>query len=188
MKPEHQSRMRTDVTQRILDSIDGGDDDSKRLQVLEDTLYFERLRLERKRLTKRDPDVKFYQQLGHGLHHASSAGQLDMLRSVIHRFLDEIMGHFEPKMYEWATRLAPSAMAGLLNSWETTGQQPKTGAGSPPQPPHQGRSRDRTQIVRARHLGGGANPCVQLGLYRAGVRRLSYGHAATHLRGGIKPV
>jgi glycerol-3-phosphate O-acyltransferase len=81
-----------------------------------DTLYCERQRLKRDRYPGEEKDVAYWRDIAQRLPKASDSLRVDMLRSSVERFTDEVMGHFDPRVYDIATRAMPPGLAVLLNS------------------------------------------------------------------------
>ena len=85
--------------------------------VLADTLYFERQRLER---APRDrvarEQRRFYRSLGQRLLKASSTEQVDLLRQTADRFAREVVGHFDPRVYAFTTRVIPVGAGLMVNA------------------------------------------------------------------------
>lgn len=85
-------------------------------EVVNETLYDERLRLSRVPETERTrADAAFYAEIRRELPHASEARHRTLLRAVIRHYVDEIAGHFDQRVYEVATRALPVGLAGLLH-------------------------------------------------------------------------
>jgi len=82
--------------------------------VLNETIFHEKRRLARARGA--DDDKKFYKQLAQQLPRASEAQLQRMLSSVVSRYIDEISGHFDPRIYQLATRVLPMGTGALLNA------------------------------------------------------------------------
>lgn len=82
--------------------------------VLNETMFHERRRLARARGV--EEDKKFYKQLAAQLPRASEAQLTRMLSSVVERYVSEIEGHFDPRIYQLATRVLPMGTGALLNA------------------------------------------------------------------------
>lgn len=82
--------------------------------VLNETIFHEKRRLARVRGA--EEDKKFYAALAHQLPRASEAELHRMLSSVVGRYVDEIEGHFDPRVYRLATRILPLGTGALLNA------------------------------------------------------------------------
>lgn len=85
--------------------------------LLADTLYFERQRLER---APRDrvarEQRRFYRTLGQRLLKSSSTEQVDLLRQTADRFAREVVGHFDPRVYAFTTRVLPLGAGLMVNA------------------------------------------------------------------------
>lgn len=82
--------------------------------VLNETIFHEKRRLARVRGA--DDDKKFYRQLAAQLPRASEAQLTRMLSTVVERYVSEIEGHFDPRIYQLATRVLPLGTGALLNA------------------------------------------------------------------------
>ncbi len=85
-------------------------------EVINETLYFERERLHEAGATPRDAEDKaFYGNARRKLPHAGDSAQRKLLNDIVGRYVEEICGHFDPKVYAAATKAVPVALTGLLN-------------------------------------------------------------------------
>ena len=114
MRAEHKDQVRSEVTARIVSRIAA--DPAALNEVLSDTLYHERRRLEKERYATESGDVGFWRAASKRLVASSTSGQRDLLSEVVTRFVNEIMGHFDPRVYSMATRVLPTGLGALLNS------------------------------------------------------------------------
>ncbi len=86
-------------------------------QALFDTLYEERIRLDTERdRSKARKQRAFYQRIRREALRASPNRQADLLKEVIEAFAEEVAGHFDPRVFALATRVAPPALSVLLNA------------------------------------------------------------------------
>lgn len=83
-------------------------------QVLNETLFHEKRRLAR--ANDRDDARAFYQDIAVRLARASDGELQRMLSSVVSRYIAEIEGHFNPRIYKLATRALPLGTGALLNA------------------------------------------------------------------------
>ena len=127
MQPKDQANVRSEVTHRLLEHISTSNDSDGVLNVIEDTLFHERMRLEKRAHSSRKAEQQFWSTVSQQILDATPTRQHALLQSIIDRFLEEIIGHFDPQMYKLATRMAPTAMAGLLNSldWKRIASNPR---------------------------------------------------------------
>ncbi len=89
--------------------------------VVNDALYHERHRLDTHRGSPTwKEDHVFWKKVSRRLSRASTRELRDILGSVIHRYLEEIIGNFDPKVYRVATKMIPYALSGLLNTMSPT--------------------------------------------------------------------
>ncbi len=118
MRPEDQPKIRSEVSSRLFDSVlaqTQRGDQHRLSEVINDNLYHELERLRRGDCDG-DPaaDKSFYMDLRRKLPHASDAQQQKMLRTLLDRFVDEICGNFDERVYRVSTRFVPLALGGLL--------------------------------------------------------------------------
>ncbi len=85
------------------------------IEVVSDTLYHERLRL---RAAEDDEQARadraFHARVQHELPHASRDRQRDMVREIVARYVREIAGHFDPRVYRFATRALPYGLSMVM--------------------------------------------------------------------------
>ena len=115
MRAEHKQLTRTEVTSRVLDQLE------KRPagvlhDVLADTLYHERMRLNGPRYQWESGDPAYWGKVAKRLDSANPTALRDLGKEVIARFVDDIMGSFDPRMYRAVTSTVPTALGLLLNS------------------------------------------------------------------------
>ena len=112
MRPKDEPKVRSEVVGRVVDRhlVASGRPLS---EVINQTLYLERERL---RLVKDGAaDRAFYADVRRQLPHAGSADLRSLLRRIVERYVDEVCGHFDERVYHVATRALPVALTGLLN-------------------------------------------------------------------------
>ncbi|HIA02860.1 MAG TPA: hypothetical protein EYN66_13285 [Myxococcales bacterium] len=115
MRSNDQSQILAEVTTRIVGRlIDQGGDAVE--SALEDTLYYEQKRLKRDMYRGEEDDKRFWRDIQGQLVSAGESTRNEMLRQIVMRFANEVMGHFDPKIYALATRALPTGLAVLLNS------------------------------------------------------------------------
>lgn len=83
-------------------------------QVLNETLFHEKRRLARH--SSREDEKRFYQEIAQQLPHATHAEHQRMLSAVVERYLAEIEGHFDPRIYRMTTRMLPVGLGALINA------------------------------------------------------------------------
>ena len=115
MRVQHKQQVRGEVTARVVAGVVQRGENYV-VDVLGDTLYHERQRLSRDRYAGEELDIPYWKDVARRVPQASTSAQVDMLRDVVGRFVDEVMGHFDPRVYEIATRAMPPGLAVLLNS------------------------------------------------------------------------
>ena len=115
MRAEHKDQVRSEVTARVVGRLL---ESEERLEtVLTDTLYLERLRLEKgTRYPGEGKDAAFWSQAARQLQTGSHQTRTGLVKQVVERFVDEVMGHFDPRVYSMATRVLPTGLGMLLNS------------------------------------------------------------------------
>jgi len=115
VRVEDKERVGVEVTQRVLDHWTQGTDAVE--HALFDTIYEERRRLEsEKKRSRAKKEGAFYNRIRHEALKASPERQKELLKEIIGFFVEEVTGHFDPRVYEVATRVVPPALSVLLNS------------------------------------------------------------------------
>jgi glycerol-3-phosphate O-acyltransferase len=82
------------------------------VDLLQDALYSERKRLERARA--KPGERERLDALARALVRGDRAARVDAGLDLVRYWSDEVHGHFDPKVYRFATRLLPRAVTGLL--------------------------------------------------------------------------
>ena len=114
MHPQDKARVRAEVLQRVLDRWAGSPTAAE--DALLETIYHERRRLEsEKDKTRCRREQVFYDELQRRLVQANG-DRRRLLAEVIERFIDEVMGHFDQRVYRLATAVVPAGLSLLLNS------------------------------------------------------------------------
>ena len=115
MKERDKERVLVEVVQRVYEHY--SKDPRFVEQALFDTIYEERRRLETERdRTKAKKQAAFYNQDYHEAVRASPDRQRELLKEIIQVFAEEVTGHFDPRIYALATRVAPPALTVTLNT------------------------------------------------------------------------
>lgn len=100
-------------------------------EVINETLYHERLRLKRSNGSARaKADRQFYARVGRELPHVGEARQRLLLQEIVEHYVQEIGGHFDERVYQLATTALPFGLIALLN-----GLSPKSLVSSLPRLP-----------------------------------------------------
>jgi len=85
--------------------------------LINDTLYHEKKRLEiDQSAASRASDIAFWDKVKRRLGRASELQQRRLLEKIIDRFTEEILGHFEPWVYDMSTAVLPRILPLLLNA------------------------------------------------------------------------
>jgi glycerol-3-phosphate O-acyltransferase len=153
--------------------------------VINDTLYHERVRLEHAADDEHATDDRaFLARLQHELPHASSSRQHVLLREIVERYVEEITGHFDPRVYSFATRLLPYALSGVMLKFSPRGFVNHL-LGSSPLDDHlllEGRvlelqrlARRGTVILVPTHSSNLDAPLIGYAIYRLGLPPFTYG-------------
>lgn len=100
--------------------------------LINDTLYHEKKRLEMDQTSaSRAADIVFWDKVKRRLGRASELQQRRLLEKIIDRFTQEILGHFEPWVYDVSTAVLPRVLPLLLNATSptrlATGRMPSLG-------------------------------------------------------------
>ncbi len=115
MRVEDKERVGVEVTQRVLDHWTGDADAVE--HALFDTIYQERRRLEgEKQRSRAKKEGGFYDRIYREALKASPERQKELLKEIIQFFVEEVTGHFDPRVYQLATRVVPPALSVLLNT------------------------------------------------------------------------
>jgi glycerol-3-phosphate O-acyltransferase len=105
-----------EVTRRVMSRVLARCERSE--QPLEEVLY-ETIYREQQRLQHPDPRSESDRAFIHGLRHqlafADAAQRAQLVRSVLDHYGREISGHFDPRVYGFATRVLPPALGALLH-------------------------------------------------------------------------
>jgi glycerol-3-phosphate O-acyltransferase len=91
-------------------------------EVINDTLYHERRRLQHARDDDRArADRAFHARVRHELPHATVGRQKALVREIVERYVGEIAGHFDPRVYGFATKILPYGLSGLMQGFSPRG-------------------------------------------------------------------
>ncbi len=115
MRSQDSQRILVEVTQRIMQQY--GSEQASVENALFDTIYFERRRLEKESdSAKARREERFYDDIQKRALRASYEEQRALLREMVERFSEEVLGHFSPAIYQVASKAVPPALNLLLNS------------------------------------------------------------------------
>jgi len=110
---------------RVLGRAAGGGVGGKQrplVEVINDTLYHERARLHHAADDARArADRAFHARVRHELPHASASRQTALVREMVERYVAEIAGHFDRRVYGFATRVLPYGLSGLMQGFSPRG-------------------------------------------------------------------
>jgi glycerol-3-phosphate O-acyltransferase len=147
--------------------------------LLEDALWHERKRLERK---PEDSGHEILDALARGLLRGDRKQRLDAGLALVNSWGDEIHGRFDPRVYRVATRFLPRALTALLS-----GRRGRLRDWQPLEPSEtriqvrgplklvQELSREATLVLAPTHVSNLDSPLVGLVLYLAGLPPFVYG-------------
>jgi glycerol-3-phosphate O-acyltransferase len=112
-----------EVVARTVDrALAGGEGGRPIDEVINDTLYHERSRLHRAGDDQRAcADRAFVARVRHELPHASPARQRAIVREIVERYEGEIAGHFDRRVYGFATRVLPYGLSALMQGFSPRG-------------------------------------------------------------------
>ena len=121
MRPQDKERIQVEVVSRV---VEGTVRRARRRPegylegVVNDTLYHERLRLDREdsNQPRIKEDLGFYGPMRKRLTHASSAARQAMVEAMARHFVEEVTGNFDRRVYNVATRAIPTGLSALLNA------------------------------------------------------------------------
>ena len=119
MKEQDRERAVVEVVSRVVEATrlasQGGGSSIE--DVLADTLFHERQRLERApRNRLRKNERAFYHTLKNRLLKASVTDQVELLRQAADRFAREVVGHFDQRVYAFTTRVIPFGAGLMVNA------------------------------------------------------------------------
>ncbi len=84
--------------------------------LVHDTLYHERRRLETAPARSARPEQAFYDRVHKQLRHASKQDLRDLVERLARRFVAEVVGNFDERVYRLSTGLVPTGLWGLLRA------------------------------------------------------------------------
>lgn len=91
-------------------------------EVINDTLYHERMRLRHGQDDERArADRAFDARVRHELPHASPERQKALVRAIVERYVSEISGHFDGRVYRFATTVLPYGLSALMQGFSLRG-------------------------------------------------------------------
>ena len=102
------------VTVRVL-SREASDPGHAIHEVIGETLFHERSRLDDATGPRADADRTFYKLVARRLHRGGRATDPALVPEVVRHYADEIRGHFDRRVYAVATRVLPVGLSALLN-------------------------------------------------------------------------
>ena len=115
MDQKDKERILVEVEHRVVDSY--GKDSRRTEEAIFDTLYTERQRLktvsDRKKARR---ESSFYKSIYSRATRANPERQRELLMELVTNFANEVVGHFDPRVYAVATRAVPPVMTALLNT------------------------------------------------------------------------
>lgn len=116
MRKQDRERTTIEVGNRVHSRIAAMGDPAVE-RALQDALYYERRRLDAERSSPGvESDRAFWREVQNELYSASAEKQRELLRMVVQRHTEEIVGKFDPRVYALVTRLVPPALGLLLNA------------------------------------------------------------------------
>jgi len=101
------------ITARVL-AREAGDPGHAIHEVIGETVFHERSRLEEATGPRADADRAFYNLVAKRVHSGRTADPA-LVREVVRHYTDEIRGHFDRRVYAVATRALPVGLSALLN-------------------------------------------------------------------------
>lgn len=109
-------RLAQEVTARVVSrnlarSASGG---RPLVEVVNDTLYHERTRLRLAHDERAEEDRVFHARLQRELPHASLERQGALVWEIVDRYVSEIRGHFDARVYKFATRVLPYGLSAIM--------------------------------------------------------------------------
>lgn len=98
-----------------LRSGEGQGADARLRDIVHETLYCEKHRLEGPPTPRTNSDQQFVAAIRRRASCVPRDGAAEVVRAVVHHYVREISGHFDPRVYRVATRLLPPALSALLH-------------------------------------------------------------------------
>lgn len=121
MRPADRERVRVEVVQRVVDGYvrqarDAPEGFLQRL--VNDTLYQERRRLDQAdpRSKRTKSELALYQEVQRRLHSAAETTVRALLEQLATRFVDEVIGNLDDRVYRLSTTLIPPGLSLLVNA------------------------------------------------------------------------
>jgi glycerol-3-phosphate O-acyltransferase len=103
---------------RVLSRATSAADPRPLSEVINETLYHERRRLLRAKDDERARDDRaFHARVRHELPHATIGRQRALVREIVERYVGEIAGNFDPRVYGFATKILPYGLSGLMQGF-----------------------------------------------------------------------
>lgn len=120
MRKEDRERIQVDVAERVVNRYIAASQNQPEgvLQTMvNDTIYHEMRRLEREKKGKqKKSDLAFYQSIRKELASSSDHQQKHLLSKMARRFVAEIVGNFDQRVYRLSTTVIPTGLSVLLNA------------------------------------------------------------------------
>lgn len=117
MRLEDKERVVEEVISRVLQSKiqDAFQHKISLESVIQDTIYYERRRLETHVNSQTLQELQYWKKTLHRLLNASEEEQKKILKEIITSFAEEIVGYFNPKVYDLVTTTVPVALNIFFN-------------------------------------------------------------------------
>jgi glycerol-3-phosphate O-acyltransferase len=119
MRPEDRERIQVEVASRVVERYlrEAATAKEGHLETLvNDTLYHEHRRLEHDHGRRAGDDSAFYDGIQRRLRHASARDLRGFLEQMAQRFVAEVVGNFDERVYRFSTRIIPPGLWALLNA------------------------------------------------------------------------
>ncbi|HEY3354571.1 MAG TPA: 1-acyl-sn-glycerol-3-phosphate acyltransferase [Polyangia bacterium] len=119
MRAEDRQRIQVEVAQRVVDryAAQAGAAPEGFLQtVVNDTIYHERRRLSKAGRAETKDERAYYKRAARRLRRASETELRALLDDMARRFVAEVVGNFDPRVYQLSTTVIPTALSLLLHA------------------------------------------------------------------------
>src|SRR5215813_10643623 len=119
MRPEDRERIVSEVIGRVMDRemTFALKNPSHLEDVIADTIYHELARLKAdSRSAESGRQIGTLQRLRSQMLQASDPERRDMLKKMVKHFVQEVVGNFSPRVYDFATRFMPTGLSLLFNA------------------------------------------------------------------------
>ncbi len=119
MRPEDRERIQVEVVSRVVEqhvAASGNASEGYLETLVNDTIYNERRRLEKASSERARAEAPFYDEILRRMQHASERDLRKLTEKLARRFVGEVVGNFDKRVYSAATGAIPAGLWALLNA------------------------------------------------------------------------